>query len=182
MTDLLAISGSLRASSTNTALLHALARVAEPPVQVTVWSGLAELPAFSPDQEGEATPDPILRLAERIDKADGLIVACPEYVHSLPGAFKNAIDWMVSRPEIIAKPIAILHASHRGGDVLEQLRIVLSTVSDRFLPDVFAQVPLISRSASDVQSICATPEVRGRLLEFLSQLVEEIENNGVSGR
>jgi len=174
VTEILGISGSLRAASTNTALLRALARVAAPPVQVTVWNGLGELPAFSPDLEGDATPEPVLRFAERIDAADGLIVACPEYVHALPGAFKNVVDWMVSRPEIIAKPIAILHAWHRGDDVLGQLRLVLGTVSGRFMPDVFATVPLISKTVPEVDAICATPDVENRLSGFLNRFVEEI--------
>ncbi|HHB81818.1 MAG TPA: NAD(P)H-dependent oxidoreductase, partial [Aliiroseovarius sp.] len=106
---MLAISGSLRAASTNTALLHALALSAPPSVRVELFDGLAGLPAFSPDLEGAATPQPVRRFAARIQAADGVVISCPEYARALPGAFKNAIDWLVSRDEIVSKPVALLH-------------------------------------------------------------------------
>jgi NAD(P)H-dependent FMN reductase len=72
--------------------------------------------------------------AAAVARADGLVIACPEYVRALPGGFKNAVDWLVSRDEIIVKPIALIHASHRGDDMLEQLRLVLGTVSETSPP------------------------------------------------
>lgn len=148
--NILALSGSLRAASTNTSLLRALAALAEPPVQVTLFAGLADLPLFSPDREGDQTPAPVLAFAAAVRAADGLVVACPEYVHALPGAFKNAIDWLVSRDEIIDKPIALLHASHRGEDVLTDLRRVLGTVSTRFTPDIFVRFTLNKRTSDEI--------------------------------
>jgi chromate reductase len=139
---LLAISGSLRRASTNTALLRGLAAMAAPLAQVTVFEGLGDLPIFNPDNEGDATPDTVRAFAEAVAVADGIVISCPEYVHALPGGFKNALDWIVSRSEIIGKPIALLHASHRGEDVLADLRRVLSTVSDGFAPEIFACFPM----------------------------------------
>ena len=98
------------------------------------------------------------------------MIACPEYVHALPGGFKNAIDWLVSREEIIGKPIALLHASHRGEDVLRDLRRVLSTVSDGFLPGVFDRIPLHKSTPEEIAAICDRPEMRARLTGFLTTL------------
>ncbi len=165
---ILALSGSLRRASTNTALLQALAVHAGPSHTVTVFSGLADLPAFNPDREGPHTPASVMAFARAVDLADGLIVSCPEYVHALPGSFKNAIDWLVSRTEIIGKPIALLHATHRGDDVLSDLRRVLATVSDRFTPDIFAQFNLRSLTPEAIAEDLARPEQAARIQTFLN--------------
>lgn len=171
---ILALSGSLRAASTNTALLHALARAAEPPLRVEVWTGLASLPAFSPDLEGDLTPAPVLAFAAEVAAADGLVIACPEYVHALPGAFKNALDWLVSRPELTAKPIALIHASHRGEDVLADLRRVLATVSSGFAPEVFARFPQGKRSPAEVEAAMAEPGQVAELRAYLARFADHI--------
>ena len=171
--ELLALSGSLRAASTNTALLCALAEAAKPPQKVMLFQGLAELPLFSPDHEAD-TPAPVLAFAAAVGCADGLIIACPEYIHALPGAFKNALDWLVSRPELIGKPIALLHASHRGEDVLADLRRVLATVSDRFAPDIFARFPLSKLTPPEVADHMAQPTNRATLQAFLARFADFI--------
>ncbi|MEO5615449.1 MAG: NADPH-dependent FMN reductase [Cypionkella sp.] len=171
--QLLAISGSLRAASTNTALLRALDEAATPPLKVTLFQGLVELPLFSPDHEAN-TPATVLAFAAAIGRADGLIIACPEYIHALPGAFKNALDWLVSRPELIGKPIALLHASHRGDDVLADLRRVLATVSDRFAPDIFARFGLGKLTPTEVAAHMAQPTNRAALQAFLARFADFI--------
>lgn len=170
---LLTISGSLRTASTNTALLRALVDAATPPLNVMLFQGLADLPLFSPDLE-ENTPAPVLAFAASVARADGLVIACPEYIHALPGAFKNALDWLVSRPELISKPIALLHASHRGDDVLADLRRVLSTASDRFAPDIFARFPLGKLTPAEVADHMAQPINRAALQTFLARFADFI--------
>jgi chromate reductase len=165
--QLLALSGSLRVKSTNSALLRALAEQAKPPVTVALYQGLGQLPLFSPDLEA-ATPNAVLDFAQAVARADGLVISCPEYIHALPGAFKNALDWLVSRDELIGKPIALLHASHRGEDVLADLRRVLATVSERFNPQIFARFALAKLSPEDVANRMAEPANRLMLEEFLA--------------
>jgi NAD(P)H-dependent FMN reductase len=172
--QLLAISGSLRAASTNTALLRVFAEVAAPQAEVTVFTGLGDLPVFNPDDEGDRTPGSVQRFSAAVAAADGIVVSCPEYVHALPGGFKNAIDWLVSRDEISGKPIAILHASHRGEDVLADLRRVLATVSDRFAPDVFATFPLRKMTPNQIAAHLAEPEQVARLAQFLAAFFDHI--------
>ena len=168
----LALSGSLRAASTNTALLRAFARTASPLAEVTVFDGIAALPAFSPDREGDDTPTEVLTFAAAVSQADGLVISCPEYVHALPGAFKNAIDWLVSRDELIAKPIALLHASHRGEDVLADLRRVLATVSGRFAPDIFARFELMKLDPDQVALLMEDSANRDRLIAFTRRFAD----------
>jgi chromate reductase len=173
--QLLAISGSLRAASTNTALLRVLADLAAPAVDVTVFVGIGDLPIFNPDVEGPATPAPVLAFADAVRRADGLIISCPEYAHALPGGFKNAVDWLVSRDEIIGKPIALLHASHGGEDVLADLRRVLATVSVRFAPEIFAQFSLRKLSPEAVAARLRLPEEQAKLGGFLKDYIAWVE-------
>lgn len=172
--QLLAISGSLRRTSTNTALLRGLAAMAPPLARVTVFDGLADLPIFNPDNEGDATPGTVRTFAAAVAAADGIVISCPEYVHALPGGFKNALDWLVSRSEIIGKPISLLHASHRGEDVLADLRRVLSTVSDGFAPGIFAAFPLRKMAPDKIAAHLAMPEQAVRLGEFLTAFLDHV--------
>src|SRR5579863_6457092 len=118
---ILAISGSARRASTNTAFLRAAAAVA--PFEVTVFEGVGRLPVFSPDLD-EAPPAVVRDYIDLVSRCDGLVIASPEYVRSLPGGMKNAIDWLVSRDTLVGKPVALMHASHRGDDMLDALRKV----------------------------------------------------------
>jgi len=171
---ILAISGSLRAASTNTALLRAIAARATSPMRITLEPGLDTLPLFSPDREGSLTPPEVLAFARRLAEADGVLVSSPEYVHALPGALKNAIDWLVSRDEIVGKPVVLAHASHRGDDMLSDLRRVLSTVTSGFAPDIFLRIPLMKLSPDDIARRCALPGCAAEIDAFLGRFAEFI--------
>ena len=172
----LALSGSLRAASTNSALLQGLAAAARPPIHVSLYEGLAALPAFSPDREGDLTPEPVLGFAACVAAADGLVISCPEYVHALPGAFKNALDWLVSRPELIGKPLALVHASRRGDDVLVDLRRVLHTVTDRFADHIFLRFDLHKLSPEEIADRLAHPDQVAQLCGFLDDFADFVHN------
>src|SRR5436305_13567521 len=93
----LGISGSVRRDSHNTELLRAAAKLLPPGVELELYEGLKEIPAY--DQDDEAQPPlAVVRLRERIASADAVLFATPEYNHSIPGVLKNALDW-VSRPK-----------------------------------------------------------------------------------
>ncbi len=110
---ILAISGSLRRDSHNTALLRAAADLLPPGVELVIYDGLRDIPPYD-DDENHAPPEPVQRLREAIEDADGVLVSTPEYNHSIPGQLKNALDWM-SRPLISSplrnKPAAVVGAS-----------------------------------------------------------------------
>ena len=164
---LLALSGSLRSQSTNTALLAAAARLAPQDVEVKLSTLWGDLPIFNPDLEARPAHVSVLMFAEEIREADGLLISCPEYVHAVPGGFKNAIDWLVSREELVGKPIALLHASHRGDDALAALRMVLSTVSDRFSANIFERFPLIGLSPAEITTYFDDDAQAARIRAFL---------------
>lgn len=167
--EFLAISGSARSLSTNTAMLRAVAEIARPEHKIEVFDRVADLPVFSPDLEDRPLPDPVRDFVARIERSDGLIISSPEYVRALPGGLKNAIDWLVSRDEIIHKPVVLMHASHRGDDMLAQLRRVLSTVSDRFREDIFLRFELMKKSPPEIADDLAQPANRRAVREFIQR-------------
>src|SRR6266496_3093591 len=113
MTRILAISGSLRRFSSNTTLLEAAARLAPPGVEITLYDGLAELPHFNPDLEG-SEPATVVNFRARIKGSDGVLISSPEYAHGVPGALKNALDWIVGSLEFPGKPVALINISPRS--------------------------------------------------------------------
>ncbi|MDR2877151.1 MAG: NAD(P)H-dependent oxidoreductase [Chromatiales bacterium] len=171
---ILAISGSARSASTNTALLRAMKELAPVGVELSIFHRLDTLPVFSPDAEGEKTPPQVLQLMEAVSAADGIIISSPEYIRAIPGGLKNAIDWMVSRFEVVSKPIALVHASHRGDDMLASLRLVLSTVSDKFQEELFLRLPLMKKSPEEVDALVRSPLYEAQVSEFLIRFAEVI--------
>lgn len=164
---ILAISGSARRLSTNSALLRALQALAPAGIAIEVFDGIGDLPVFSPDLEGPNTPETVRAFIEAIGNCDGLILSSPEYVRSIPGGLKNAIDWLVSGDQIVNKPIALAHASHRGDDMLDVLRTVLSTVSPHFNADLLFRLPLMKVAPETIGAIVSSPENRPLAEKFI---------------
>ncbi|HET7411384.1 MAG TPA: NADPH-dependent FMN reductase [Pararhizobium sp.] len=167
--NILALSGSLRAASTNMALLEAVSASAPEGMAVALYRGLGDLPIFSPDREGEARPAAVLDLAARVEACDGIVIACPEYAHGIPGGLKNALDWLVSGFEIPGKPVMIAHSSHRGEFVLQALREVLKTMSVRLVEEAFVRVPLVGKKPDEAARILAAPETTAALRAALER-------------
>jgi chromate reductase len=109
----LGISGSLRQASHNTELLRAAAELLPPGTRLELFEGLADVPPYSEDAEGEPA-QAVTDLKNAIKAADVVLFSTPEYNHSVPGQLKNALDW-VSRPvadnPLRGKPVAVLGAS-----------------------------------------------------------------------
>ena len=146
----LAVSGSLRKNSTNTALLRALSRHVAPTSEIEVFAGIGALPLFNPDDE-ISTPSAVTDFARRVERCDGLIIAAPEYAHGIPGALKNALDWLVSRSEIPHKPVMLVHASGRSAMSREHLREVLRTMSARLFPGPEIELHLLGKTAAEIE-------------------------------
>ncbi|MBV9386587.1 MAG: NAD(P)H-dependent oxidoreductase [Chroococcidiopsidaceae cyanobacterium CP_BM_ER_R8_30] len=116
--QILAISGSLRAGSTNSHLLRAAACLAPENMNFTFYDGLADLPHFSPELDGDNPPASVIHLRELLQAADGILICTPEYAFGVPGSLKNALDWTVSTCTFSNKPVAAISASstYMGGD------------------------------------------------------------------
>lgn len=132
---LLAISGSLRASSGNTALLKAVQEAAPPDLQIAIFTQLEAIPAFNPDREMEVPPAAVTALRDGVRESDAVLISTPEYAHGIPGVLKNALDWLVGSGEFYEKPVAFLHASPRGEIARASLKEVLVTMGAQFVFD-----------------------------------------------
>jgi NAD(P)H-dependent FMN reductase len=141
---ILAISGSLRAGSSNTGLLHAMAALAPEGVEIMVYGGLADLPHFNPDLD----PDAIATVADfraRLAAADGVLISSPEYAHGVAGVMKNALDWVVASGEFVDKPVALINASPRAHHAQEALTETLVVMTARMVPKASIALPLLGR-------------------------------------
>ncbi|MCA0051170.1 NAD(P)H-dependent oxidoreductase [Mesorhizobium sp. B283B1A] len=156
MLNILAISGSLRAASTNSALVEALVRTAPSGCRVTVYDGLGRLPIFNPDDEDERTPRAASELIDAVTRADGVIISCPEYAHGVPGGLKNALDWLVSRDAAVAKPAMLAHASPRSLYARAALAEIMRTMSFA-LYDGGLEIALLGKKPPEVEAILAEP-------------------------
>lgn len=177
----LTLCGSLRAQSSNRAILRAYERLA-PDFVFAHYEGIGTLPHFNPDldREGQPLPAEVGALREWIGSAEVLVISTPEYVHALPGSFKNALDWLVSDPAFAGKVVVILHAARGSSWALDSLREVLRTMSARILEDAAATLPLGSNQM-DESAILAREDLRVLLARSVEALRAAMRNEAGEG-
>ncbi|MBS1913904.1 MAG: NAD(P)H-dependent oxidoreductase [Bacteroidetes bacterium] len=171
---ILAISGSLRAVSSNTNLLHALAGLAPSNHTIHIFGGLADLPAFNPDIDTAPGPDAVERFREELRASRGVIFSTPEYAHGVPGSLKNALDWVVGSGELVDKPVAMFNASPRSTYALASLTETLSVMSTRIITEAGTTIQLMGRNL-DAEGIAADPELSRALTAGLEAFTRAIE-------
>ncbi len=167
---LLALCASLRRDSTNGRLLAAAAALATDCSFDFFGPELAAIPAFSPDLDppGAVAPPPVLDLRQRIARADGVLISSPEYAHGVPGAFKNALDWIVSSGEFTDKPTLLWMASPSGAELARAALVpTLRVIGARLVADVSLRVV---RSHFAADGSLADPDLRAALLAGLETL------------
>jgi chromate reductase, NAD(P)H dehydrogenase (quinone) len=125
---ILAISGSLRAASSNTSLLRAAQRLCPIGTELTLYRGLEGLPHFNPDLDGEQPPLPVVALRQLLRDANALLLSSPEYAFGIPGSFKNALDWVVSSGELYDKPTGLINAGPGYGGAMSAQAALLLTL------------------------------------------------------
>ena len=180
--EVLAISGSLRAGSHNTDMLQAAAAVAPDGIDVTLYDGLREIPPYDADDDVPgAQPAPVRRLKEALAGADAVLVATPEYNHSIPGVLKNALDW-ASRPLVDSpvrnKPVAVLSSStgmFGGVWAAAETRKVLGALGARVLEDTVV-VPKAHERLADGVDATLFDELR-TVVDALGRAVEARETS-----
>lgn len=161
---------------------------------IALYEGLALLPPFNPDREAELydTGAPGVRyrddlddsgllavrdLNERVRQADGLLIACPEYARGVPGAFKNALDWLVGSNAFVCKPFVQFNASPRASHAQAALRLTLETMSGLFVEEASLSLPLLNRGLGP-DDILADPSLAGPIRDALRAFVTRLENDG----
>jgi NAD(P)H-dependent FMN reductase len=150
----LLISGSTRGGSTNTAALATLAALAPAPVIPVRYDGLAGLPAFNPDHDGDLLPPAAAELRGAVGAAAAVVFCTPEYAGTLPGSFKNLLDWTVGGGELLGKPSAWINvaAPGRGSGAAATLASVLGYVGADIVTEACRDIP-VGRSTVDLDGI-----------------------------
>src|ERR1700733_824846 len=140
----LLISGSTRNGSANTAALVTAAALAPERVTPVLYGGLADLPAFNPDHDGDRLPPAVAALRGEIAAAAAVLFCTPEYAGTLPGSLKNLLDWTVGGGEMYEEPAAWINvaAPGRGGGATATLASVLSYVSATVIEAACRDVPV----------------------------------------
>jgi chromate reductase len=176
---ILAISGSLRADSLNTRLLHAAAELAHDEVEFEVWDGLKAVPPYDQDDEDGTPPFAVARLRSAIAEADAVLFATPEYNASIPGQLKNALDW-VSRPVATNPlrniPVAVIGASPGAfGAVWAQaeLKKVVALLGARVIG---AELPVAQAATRfDPDGRLIDDQTRDSLRDVVNELVSAVQ-------
>ena len=171
----LAISGSLRRASSNSALVAASVQVAPDAVHVSMFHGLAELPPFNPDLDSEGTPEAVTNFRARLRACDAVLISSPEYAHGVPGVLKNALDWIVGSGELVDKPIALINASTRATRAWASLAETLSVMSARVILDASITIPVQGRvlDASGIAADTGLATLLRSAIETLADAVRE---------
>jgi len=174
---LFAISGSLRARSSNAETLRAAALLAPAGVAVTLYDGLAALPAFNPDLDTpdapEYLPAPVAALRAEIACADGLLISSPEYAHGVAGALKNALDWLVGSLDFAGTPVAVINAAPRAVLADAQLREILATMAARLVEPASIAIPVQS-TGLDAAAIAAHPALAVALRDAMARFCDAV--------
>ena len=166
---MLAISGSLRAQSTNTILLRAAALIASPRIQILLYEELDRIPPFNADLDVEPGSESVSRLRAMLRDADAVLFSTPEYAHGVPGALKNALDWVVKSGELSGKPVVLFNASARGEYAQASLREILKTMDARLLSDAEITVPLLGKDFTP-PDVAADPQFAEVILSSLEKI------------
>ncbi|MEY9927928.1 NAD(P)H-dependent FMN reductase [Catenulispora sp. GP43] len=149
MVQVLLLCGSVREGSSNEAMLRLVQEVVGEPDSAVFYEGLGELPHFNPDLDTDPLPESVAGLRRAIAEADAVLVCTPEYAGTLPGSFKNLLDWTVGGTEICDKPTGWINAANpgRGEGAIATLRTVLEYTGAAIVEDACVRIALADPDA-----------------------------------
>jgi NAD(P)H-dependent FMN reductase len=156
--QILAISGSLRAVSSNTALLKAAVALAPDGLEIVLYDGLGNLPPFNPDRDGEGMYAAVDDFRGRLKAAGAVVFSSPEYAHGVPGVLKNALDWVVGSGEMVDKPVTLFNASPRGTYAQASLTETLTVMSAKVIAEASVTLQHLGKPLS-AEQIAANPDM-----------------------
>ncbi len=133
-TKILAISGSPRKGSSNEKILQNIAKLYHDQIDIDIYTNIHQLPPFNPDVNENQLHPTVMKFIDKIKNADGILISTPEYVFSLPGMLKNALEWTVNTTVFSFKPSAFIIAAASGEKAFEELDLILYTLTQRTIP------------------------------------------------
>lgn len=172
--NILAICGSTRKDSANLQLLKMISDITSDIYEVSIFEEIAELPHFNPDLDNENPPRKIAEFREKIANSDGIMICTPEYVFSIPGSLKNAIEWCVSTTLFSDKPIGIITASASGDKGHEELQLIMKTLESKFDEKTAIQIKAVKGKIHKDGGIIDN-EILGKIKAFLKSFDEQLK-------
>ena len=166
---ILAVSGSLRAASSNTTVLQAAVALAPQGVEITLYEGLADLPHFNPDLDDVRVSQAVKDWRQKLETSDAVVFSTPEYAHNIPGVLKNALDWVVGSGELADKPVALFNASSRGIYAQASLTETLTVMSAKVVTGASLTLQLLGKPMSAMQ-IAADPGMSVAIVLAIEEL------------
>ncbi|MFI0418195.1 NADPH-dependent FMN reductase [Spongiactinospora sp. 9N601] len=176
--NLLLISGSTRAGSTNTAVVRAVPELLGTAVRCLTYLDLTKLPHFNPDDDVDPLPSEVVRLRALISEADALLFCTPEYAGDLPGSLKNLLDWTVGGVEIVGKPagwINISSSTTGAQGAHRALRVVLGYTGAAVVDEACVRMPVgrndVSSETGEIDALHVREEL-GRAAHLIIKALD----------
>src|SRR5262249_26080676 len=164
---------TVRAASSNSALIKAAIAVAPKGIEWDVYEQLGDLPHFSPDLDVDPPPAPVARLRALVASAQAVLICTPEYAHGVPGSLKNALDWLLSSGEFSGKPVALFVASVGGEWARASLTQTLEVIEARVIAEAGLSIPN-ARKRLDPQGNLSDPSLGDALKAKLGGLISSV--------
>ena len=170
---ILAISGSLRSNSSNTALIKAIAKIVPDFVQYTIYEDLHNIPLFD---ESDIPAESVTKLRHLIANADGILICSPEYAFGVSGVLKNAIDWTVSSGEFYDKPVALITAAINGEKAHASLLNILDALAAKVVEDGTLVIPFVRSKLNKDGEIIDNPTLQA-IKSVVISLIKSIQES-----
>lgn len=171
----IAICGSTRQASINHSLIKAIADLSAANLDITIYNGIANLPQFNPDLDGEDVANEVADFRQLVNNAEGIIICTPEYAHGVPGTLKNAIDWTISSSQFPHKPTMLITASTDGSFGHKALLETLKAIEAKNIDNLHLVISFVKTKINyenQITDIKTHNEVQALLTRFIQTLSE----------
>lgn len=169
-----AISGSTRTNSSNLKILKQIEALSSSLFEVKLFEGIAKIPHFNPDLDTEYPPKQVSEFRNEIQEADGIIICTPEYVFSLPGSLKNALEWCVSTSVFSKKHVGLITASASGEKGHEELQLIMKTIEASFNADTSLLIQGV-RGKVDADGAIVDPITLEQIQKFITAFDNQLK-------
>ena len=174
--NIFVIIGSASKNSANEKLMENFAKLTKEIFNLTVFKDLKTLPHFDPELSIDNPPKEIIEFRRNVENANGIIICTPEYIFSIPGGLKNAIEWCVSTTVFSEKPIGLITASASGQKGHEELQLIMKTVMAKFTDETTLLIPGIKGKMDEGGNITDN-KTKADLVNFIEAFTRLIESS-----
>ncbi len=176
--NVVAISGSTRQNSINHSLIKAIAALTVANFETTIYNGIASLPQFNPDNDGDSVAKEVADFRQLLNNADGVIICTPEYAHGVPGTLKNAIDWTISSSSFPHKPTMLITASTGGHYGHKALLETLKAIEAKNIDHLQMVIPFVKTKVS-IDNKITDENTLAVVNRLIADFIETIDKNQV---